>query len=483
MSSAYAYPADLAGFAHRRWSRAALGRPAALGQRATVLGGTDGPERPSTDSSAGGHGADRPARPQPPDLAVLEELLGACYQASQMREEERPVAFRAILAPPECFPERAGRPHGLQRLEFVEDRPFNPVELRRLSVAADFDRTLIAARNGGARGLRVWGLLHQGPSWLRNEEGGRGLAHALPDAPVVHVTAAGNLEVRRGRTLVGRLIDGRLSGSRMDVFESEWLPQIFADLRAELGRLHQAARREAADSRGERWAPLDPTLERQLGEGMMKRMVAVVRDSRHGGTIIVLPTETAAHLSDDNPYLDLRYPFTEGPGVRRYRDLIVALLNRLAQLHGSRPASVPPLGSAGATAVAGNNSEVGWAEFETATDREVAALDDAIFEIAHLIASLTSLDGAVVLGSQLELLGFGALISGRLAEVATVARALDLEADETVNETTAVEGTRHRAAYRLAGAVPGAVVVVVSQDGMVRFVKQKDRRVTYWEHE
>jgi hypothetical protein len=44
-------------------------------------------------------------------------------------------------------------------------------------------------------------------------------------------------------------------------------------------------------------------------------------------------------------------------------------------------------------------------------------------------------------------------------------------------------GSRHRSAYRLAGALPGSVAVVISQDGGVRFVCQRGGRVTYWEQE
>jgi DNA integrity scanning protein DisA with diadenylate cyclase activity len=43
-------------------------------------------------------------------------------------------------------------------------------------------------------------------------------------------------------------------------------------------------------------------------------------------------------------------------------------------------------------------------------------------------------------------------------------------------------GTRHRSAYRLCAAVPGAVALVVSQDGGVRFVTRRGDAVTYWDH-
>ena len=78
-----------------------------------------------------------------PDGPVLEALLSTCYQASLLREEERPVVFRLIFADPTGFPESDGPPDGLHRLEFEEPRAFDEHELRRLSPAADFDRSLI----------------------------------------------------------------------------------------------------------------------------------------------------------------------------------------------------------------------------------------------------------------------------------------------------------------------------------------------------
>jgi DNA integrity scanning protein DisA with diadenylate cyclase activity len=45
------------------------------------------------------------------------------------------------------------------------------------------------------------------------------------------------------------------------------------------------------------------------------------------------------------------------------------------------------------------------------------------------------------------------------------------------------EVARHRSAYRLAGALPGSLAIVVSQDGGVRIVRKKGGRVTFWEQE
>ena len=75
------------------------------------------------------------------------------------------------------------------------------------------------------------------------------------------------------------------------------------------------------------------------------------------------------------------------------------------------------------------------------------------------------------------------MISRRLPAVKTVARALDLEGESVIEEGAEEVGARHRSAYRLVGALPGALAVVVSQDGGVRFVSSRNNRVTYWNQE
>jgi hypothetical protein len=202
---------------------------------------------------------------------------------------------------------------------------------------------------------------------------------------------------------------------------------------------------------------------------MMKRVISVLRDARHGGTVIFVPPENAGEPSSEHPYIDLRYPFADGRAQLRFPDLVVDILNRLAQLYGTADQQEP--------------GAVGWEEFEATTDEEIETLDEALFETAHLIAGLAAADGAVVMSKHNELLGFGGMISGRLLDVESVGRALDLEGEKVAEEGTGNVGARHRSAYRLAGALPGSVAVVISQDGGVRFVCQKGGRVTYWEQE
>jgi hypothetical protein len=137
--------------------------------------------------------------------------------------------------------------------------------------------------------------------------------------------------------------------------------------------------RERREAMGEQWPPLDPDLPRRIGERVMKRAIAVLRRERRGRTILGVPLELTNELGAGNPNLDIRYRFAEADARRRFFDVMVSRL-RLALVHGgsgSRPLS--------------------WDDFESATDDELAALDEALFEFAHLIADLAAVDGAVVL--------------------------------------------------------------------------------------
>jgi hypothetical protein len=273
----------------------------------------------------------------------------------------------------------------------------------------------------------------------------------------------------RGPELIAKLQSGKLSEWRADPFVSAWLPEEFTDFRDALMARHALAASRALDRSGERWADLEPTLPRKISERMMKRVLAILRDAHHGGTIIFVPMETAGELRTEDLYIDLKYRFANAPARHSFPDLVVDILNRLAKIHsGTEHRWQEP---------------VGWQEFETSTDDELATLDEALFETAQLIAGLASADGAVVLNKEHDLFGFGGMISGRLPDVRSVARALDLEGNKVAEEGTENVGARHRSAYRLAGALPGAVAIVISQDGGARFVSQKDGRVTYWEQE
>ena len=110
-----------------------------------------------------------------PDLATLEGFFSVCYQASLLREEERSITFRAVLASPAIFPTDGCR----QRVCSVWSSPLVSIRRQRAQAAFRCDRHpahVNRVQRAQAGGLRIWGLINSGSRWLRDVRGGRRLA-------------------------------------------------------------------------------------------------------------------------------------------------------------------------------------------------------------------------------------------------------------------------------------------------------------------
>jgi hypothetical protein len=440
-STQHSYPKDLARFVYERWEEETKELTEAhvfQGERADAL----------------------------PPLQVLEWIISVCYQSSLLSEERRPVALRVILGDPSRFPTDGGPPTGLQPLVFEKPLAFAPEELRALSPAVVFHRSLVGIALDQSNTPYIWGIVQSGPNWMKSLRGGRGASGHLPPYLVVYVTGPGRIEVNCGLNTVGQLSDGAVFGRSMNIFDSKWYSEAFAPIRAEVMALHNAERA----MRGHDWAELDPQLIRVVGLHMNKRIIASMRNSHHGGTLIFVPPDLASELEGKNPSINLKYRFHESPARSRFRLILLEIMEQVARHFGKEGKN--PEGNA-----------VGWREYAMSRHDGLALLGESIFEMGHLIASLSTIDGAVLVTKRWELLGFGGEILCGGSDITTVARARDLEGEHVVMESSVGVGTRHRSVYRFCGEHHDAIGIVASQDGDVRIVAWKGDCVTYWDHQ
>jgi len=382
---------------------------------------------------------------------LLCEALSVAFQASLAAEEGRPVRFRLLLTPFDDLPE-AGAPNaGVLRLRFDPSRSLHADELRRLSPSVPFETALIGAQVEGEK-LRVWGMAHSGPAWLAPSWGGRSLVPNWTYDPIIHATGPGQLAVRCAGTMVGGIERGVLVDALMDVFESAWLPALFAHER-------DVVRAEHAAQQAKKSSPtlVEHSLVGRVGQQMLRRAIQLVRGARHGGMILVL--DTGASRSFDG--VRLKYRLGQDEPSRRYRTLLFQILDGVS--------------------AATSKASVGWSDFAADASANLELLEQSIFELSRLIANLTAVDGAVVLDKRFGLLGFGAEVSAELPSPTCVWRATDPEGRE--REPYGIEnvGTRHRAAYRFANDHPQGLAIVVSHDGGVTFVANREGEVVFWE--
>jgi hypothetical protein len=158
--------------------------------------------------------------------------------------------------------------------------------------------------------------------------------------------------------------------------------------------------------------------------------------------------------------LKLKYTFRDNEARFRYRTLLQRLFDALAK-HG--------------------DGSVDLQRFLAAETPDVIGVEQSIFELSRLVSGLAAVDGAVVLNKRFELIGFGAEVSGELPYPDTVQQALDVEGERRSPEAANSVGTRHRAAYRFVTAHPAGLAVVISLDGMVRFVANVDGTIVFWD--
>ncbi len=72
-------------------------------------------------------------------------------------------------------------------------------------------------------------------------------------------------------------------------------------------------------------------------------------------------------------------------------------------------------------------------------------------------------------------------MSAELPAPSRVWRALDTEGRQREPDDIENVGTRHRAAYRFVHDHPAGLAIVISHDGGVSFVANREREVVFWE--
>ena len=96
------------------------------------------------------------------------------------------------------------------------------------------------------------------------------------------------------------------------------------------------------------------------------------------------------------------------------------------------------------------------------------------------LASLSAVDGAVVITNKLRLLGFGAEIIALSPSLNKIKIITDFE--KNIGEYREIEhfGTRHRSAFRFCSSFEDSVAFIVSQDGEIKIAKRAGSEVMLW---
>lgn len=397
-------------------------------------------------------------QPLCPSLSMLEELCDLLYGASLLKEEGRPVRARIVIAPPEGFRPYEGPPDGLQAVPFARLNILTANEIKRLSPAASFFHSALCVWPDATGKFRIWGVLNTGPRWMNQVAGGRKPSGAAMPFPSVHVRDPGRLAFYHDYRVLTEWRGREFYGPGLDVFESPVLIERFAAVRqrfvGDLGPDFLPTTLSAGD-----YSELLHLLALQF----LRRIINLVRSSGHGGSIVIIPDGDATE-NILTQWVDCKYSVDTESGRMRFSRLLTQLLRRIGQL--CEP---------GATLAQA------WQVFLTGHDTELDALEESFFELARLYSDFMQVDGALILGDGLNLVGFGGEI--RVGQnVIYVEQAHDLEGKDRTRWEIQGDGTRHRSMYRLCAVEPGVFGVVISQDGTARLIVNHEDNVVFWSH-
>ncbi len=398
------------------------------------------------------------SHPGAPSSNDLRHVFNTLYATSLLKEEGRAVRARVIIAPPDAFPPEDGPPDGTHVVRFTVGHALNSNEIKRLSPAASFFHSAIAAWPHPERGFQIWGILNTGPRWMNLVAGGRKpMGNDIP-FPIIHVRDPGWLLFYQGYSLLTEWRGRGFHGPRLDVFQSRLLSDRFAHLRMALVQ-------ELSDDclpgslSLESYAELCHLISIQF----LKRVINLVRTSGHGGSLLYLP-EGETGLEVTNRWVDCKYSAAPDEAGSRFRSLLQSIIRRVGEL-----------------ALENATLDDAWMIFRNSRDPELDQLEESFFELARLFSDLMQVDGALVVDQRLSIIGFGGEIRVDL-NVLQVDQSHDLDGKKVTSWNVQNDGTRHRSVYRLCSVEPEVIGFVISQDSHVRMIANFNDSVTFWTH-
>jgi hypothetical protein len=396
----------------------------------------------------------------PPEV-VLTRLLETLYFASLKTDEGRPILCTVNYVDPED----AGRVFAARRpadywshVPFDRPLPFDVRTLAKLARAADPAVSSLAVFRDRKNKLYIWGMVDQEP---RHSDHISLDTTATPERPGLFqatITGVGNICVYRNDTLIGSLEQNTLVEEYHDVLWSGPVHDLLVGyLRSYLNESGASGQQpQAADLEGEllmRWI------------NAICRILMNIQHYRHGGGLLITPRTSLDGL---NVKYTIRYD-------RLLRALRSMVESQTLYRSAGTPQGTPPDQQNDVLPYAG--------PLATAAERELDDHKNEVLGAIRFIASLSCVDGFVLLDQRMVVHGFGVEVrTDNLLSDIHVAR--DSHANPKLLRLAELTqyGTRHRAMMRYCYDKPGSLGLVVSQDGDIRAMTRIADMLVLWEN-
>jgi len=360
-----------------------------------------------------------------PRLFDVKEIIEITFLASIKREEDQPIHVSIVLASPEEVKDPLHR-YRREILRFEKPFPFTPDSIAKLAPAFDPTFSSVVVHRDSARNeLCCWGVSYYQPTSHRFNEipvvVGGGTCCRL-DLFTVTVKGPGSLQISRMTSNIGRFVNG-------DFIPSSPTPLTSRSLGGYL---------MSSIKQTELWGKYGTVYWHNYRDALEVLLYECSSRGR-GATIVILPSDRG---QDAEELFTAKYQLSPPSQLSSYIEEV--LKSEKDILRG-------------------------------------IAYEKALLERIQSLAQLATIDGALMLTNELELVKFGATLKAQewRGEVKIGPDGFGVMTGEIF--LSHKYGTRHNSAIDFAAACKGAVVFVISQDGPVRaFVSGSEGEVFCW---
>ena len=401
-----------------------------------------------------------------PSDSLLLQLFETLYFASLKTDETRPCRCTINFLDPSTIEGPLSQEpisNGWNVVPFRQRIPLTVRSLLKLADAADPTVSSLAVCHDEKGGLFIWGMVDQEiryGDYVSLNGTSDPIRAGLFQATI---TGVGAVSAYKNFTLLGSLEQDNLIADYHDVlWDGPVFEQLSHNLEATLldklapqkGQVALAHLAQVKDDLQIRW------------QNAICRMLYHIQQYGHGGGLLITPQCPARDVN-------VKYEVT-------YDRLPSALL-RLAQHHILLRQTAK---SVAAYSRLPNNAlprDIHFAAVES--QQKLDLLKNELLGCVHFIASLSSVDGFVLLDRSLVVHGFG--VEARAdADLTEVDVAGDSAASPHLLRKAPLSqfGTRHRAMLRYCNEHPGALGFVISQDGDIRATMKHQSRLILWEN-
>jgi hypothetical protein len=401
-----------------------------------------------------------------PSDRVLLQLFEALYFASLKTDEARPCRCTVNFLDPSTCEDELSTPEsssGWTVIPFQQHIPLSVRSLLKLADAADPTVSSLAVCSNDDGELFIWGMVDQEIRYgdyvslnATDDPKRAGLFQAT-------ITGVGAVSAYKDFALLGSLEQDNLIAEYHDVL---WEGPVHDRLRDNLEAtlLEELSSQEGDIAHAHVAQVKDELLIRW--QNAICRTLFNIQQYGHGGGLLIAPH---CPVRDVNVKYDVAY------------DRLPRALLRLAQHHILKRQTAETIAAHCRTSGDTLPCEIHFDAVQS--QKELDRRKSELLGCVRFIASLSRVDGFVLLDRSLVVHGFG--VEARAdADLTEVDVAGDAKASPGLLRKASLSqfGTRHRAMLRYCEANEGALGFVISQDGDIRATMRHRGRLVLWEN-